>query len=84
MSCGSKRCEDLGCFGMCDSALTFGHSLSGPSERDRRRFDETGEEYEARVGRVRFSAPPPILDVHVWGVPNRLRGAWINSEGDAV
>jgi hypothetical protein len=28
--------------------------------------------------------PPPILNVHMWGVPQRLKGATINSEGDAV
>lgn len=27
---------------------------------------------------------PPILNVHAWGVPNRLFGATINHEGDAV
>lgn len=31
-----------------------------------------------------FNSFPPILDVHAWGVPNRLFGATINSEGDAV
>lgn len=28
--------------------------------------------------------PPPILDVRAWGAPNRLYGATINHEGDAV
>lgn len=61
MGCGSKRCEDLGCFGMCDDALP--------------RRPDPDEHWQLLPRYLRELAAE---------VPNRLFGATINHEGDAI
>lgn len=56
-------------------------SLGDIEVRVKDAVDAAVKEQARRMMRESF---PPILDVHVWGVPNRLAGVQINSEGEAI